>query len=279
MPSLADQQTEPSRPFYAIAHKVLTSEGVDAAIDHGCNALESDLIASSSGWYADHAGLPFSAGSKVEDLFAHIGKRRREGANVLFVWLDIKNPKKCDPSMDYDCSLHHLQDLARRHLISAGIRVLYGTYSNREVEKGACTRLTERGLHPAEAINIDNVFEDVDLLFDEHCSDVPIRQRIFAIGFLDWRLRLQSILRETKLAAESGKFAKTFAWTSIHKDSREDNIKRFITESKGDGLIFGGMLRYRNMALYAAPLSNIKTVVEGLPEVHMAQVSNGDWPW
>ena len=98
-------------------------------------------------------------------------------------------------------------------------------------------------------------------------------------GLFNWRLVIGNVLEQIKLATHSGHFGRSFAWTMINRFHDEAHIRKLITESKGDGLIYGGVLHYQDGPLSKAPLAHIKKVVEELDEVHMAQVSNGDWPW
>jgi sphingomyelin phosphodiesterase D len=277
-----------SQPFYAIAHRVLMREGIDAAVKHGANALEMDYTAwwtgaDSPGWWADHDGTASSWGDKAEVMFKHIAEKRLEGANILFVWLDIKNPNACDPgdSKWYKCSVQYLQDLAREWLLPAGVRVLYGTHNDGEVEKGAYSKLAIRGLKPAEAIDIDGNFDNVNALFDKYGGrhSTPIKQRVMSKGLFNWSLNIGNILAELQRASSSGKFGRTFSWTMINRDSNIDNIRKLIANSHSDGLIYGGILHYQDGELSKAPLALIKKVVEETPGVHMAQVSRNDWPW
>ena len=281
-----------SRPFYAIAHKVLVTAGVDAAIKHGANALEIDCMAywkieGSPDWWADHGGIKYifpSRGDKVEVMFKYIAAKRRGGANIVFVWLDIKNPNACDPGDEklYKSSIHYLQDLARQCLLPAGVRVLYGMKNDDEIEKGAYSKLVSRGpLDPAEAIDIDSNYDNVDDLFNRYGSkhSTPTRQRIMSKGLFDWSLNSWNILDEFKKASDSGNFGRIFGWTTILYTRDTRNIRRLITEVHADGLIYGGVKHYQDGPMSKAPLDRIKKVVAETDNVHFAQASNTEWPW
>lgn len=143
------------RPFYAIAHRVLTIQGLKDALSQGANAVEVDVTAWPSGWLADHDGTATSAGDTVENMFKAIAAQRRAGENIIFVWLDIKNPNRCDPKDPKveQCSMIALEEQARRILEPTDVRVLYGFYGG--AEKGVGYDFTSGNLTAKEAINLD----------------------------------------------------------------------------------------------------------------------------
>jgi hypothetical protein len=162
-----------------------------------------------------------------------------------------------------------------------GVRVLYGTNSDKEIEKGAYSKLASRGLDPAEAIDIDGNFEDVNRLFAKYgdMHSTPVRQRVMSKGLFNWSLKPETILGELKKASASGKFGRLFGWTAINHAPDSSMIKRLITEAHGDGLIYGGILHYQDGPLSEAPIERIKKVINSTNDVHFAQVSEKEWPW
>jgi hypothetical protein len=45
-----------------------------------------------NGWYADNDGTTSSKGDTVEKMFRTAAKERRDGSNIIFVWLGFKLP-------------------------------------------------------------------------------------------------------------------------------------------------------------------------------------------
>lgn len=119
-------------PVYAIAHRVDTLDGVDAALKHGANSIEIDVCAwwNPNEWRAYHdcssAGdnrLGPSFDSMIDRILSHANQGRR----LSLVWLDIKDPNYCGERENRGCSVAGLRDKAQR-LTAAGIQVLYGFY-------------------------------------------------------------------------------------------------------------------------------------------------------
>ncbi|WP_244177605.1 phospholipase [Streptomyces atriruber] len=231
------------RPVWAIAHRVLTVDGVDKALDHGANAVEIDATAWKKGWWADHDGLPTSSGDTMSAMFDRIAEQRRAGKNIGFVWLDIKNPDYCD-SGDAEwrhCSITALRDLARTKLESTGVRVLYGFYGT---AGGAGWKDVTRDLNDLEGVDISGDSEDVRRQYDEYGGAIAHNQRVMDKGLFNLSLptvlgKVTEQLRLGAAARDRGELARVFGWTTAASDG--DATNRLLDASGGDadGLIYG----------------------------------------
>ncbi|MFK4067108.1 phospholipase [Streptomyces sp. NPDC029674] len=240
-PTAAAESTE--RPVWAIAHRVLTVDGVDKALDHGANAVEIDATAWKKGWWADHDGLPTSAGDTMAAMFDRIAEQRRAGKNIGFVWLDLKNPDYCDsndPKWRH-CSVAALRDLARTKLESAGVRVLYGFYGT---AGGTGWKDVSRGLTDLEGVDISGDSEEVQRQYGEFGGTIAHNQRVMDKGLFNLNLptvlpKVREQLRLGSQARDRGELARVFGWTTAAGDA--DATRRLLEESGGnaDGLIYG----------------------------------------
>ncbi|MFH9421467.1 phospholipase [Streptomyces sp. NPDC017529] len=240
----APHQAAP-RPTYAIAHRVLTADGVDTALRHGANAVEIDATAWKKGWWADHDGTLTSTGDPMETMLKRIAQRRAEGRNVNFVWLDIKNPDHCrsDDAKWRHCSVAALRDLARRTVEKQGVRVLYGFYGT---EGGTGWKdVASGGLRPVEGVGLSGNAEDVAKTFADHGSHIPEHHRVMDKGLfsipLDVR-RIASELRAGSKARDREELASTAGWT-VGKGDGKYVGKLLAPYAAGgadaDGLIYG----------------------------------------
>lgn len=238
----APYRTNGARPFYAIAHRVLSSYGVKAAVAHGANALEIDMTAWKPGWWADHDGTPTSAGDKAEDIFRTIADIRRAGNTVIFVWLDLKNPDWCDPddAKWQRCSITALRDLARRILEPAGIQVLYGFYGS-QVGGKAFDRI-QRGLNSNEALNINGVAREVAKGFSK--TSLTKERAVMSYGYFQLPVEFGNCREpnyftctELRIGVESYLFGKVFGWTLA--TGQEYYADKLIGTAGVDGLIYG----------------------------------------
>ena len=231
------------RPTWAIAHRVLTTGGVAKALEHGANALEIDATAWRDGWWADHDGTLTSYGDTMADMFDAVARQHEEGRPVSFVWLDMKNPDRCDSedAERRDCSVAALRDLAREKLETKGIRVLYGFYGT---EGGSGWQHTLDDLNSKEAVSYSGTAAEVRDGFAEHGPDVPGRQRIMDNGLFNMALKFSAIREELTAARvdrDRGDLALTVGWTVARGDG--DRTAALLDTADGsaavDSLIYG----------------------------------------
>ncbi|KIM32612.1 hypothetical protein M408DRAFT_62247 [Serendipita vermifera MAFF 305830] len=247
------------RPFYMIAHRVLTVEGVKIALAHGANALEIDMTAWKKGWWADHDGTPTSAGDTARAMFEAIKQHRTVGRTVTFVWLDIKNPDWCDPADSNwkHCSITGLRDLAREILEPAGVRVLYGFY-----KVGRAYNLIRGDMNSMEAINLNGKAKDIK---DEFVNNGPAdkSKRVMSYGYYNLPFQFGNCREanfntctELRQAVESDAFGKVFGWTSAKGQAWY--VDKLLGEAGIDGLIYGlKVTAYNNDADARAAFADI----------------------
>lgn len=231
------------RPLYAIAHRVLTVQGVKDALGQGANALEIDVTAWPSGWWADHHGSATSAGDTVEKMFQAIAEQRRARGNIIFVWLDIKNPNRCDPEdlKVRHCSMVALQEQARRILEPADVRVLYGFYGG--AARGVGYDSTYRGLTEKEAINLDGKAQQLKERF-ESSGISAVKQRVMSYGtdnllydFGNCHEPDYYTCTELRQAAQSNMFGQLYGWTLTTGQQNYNDL--LLGDADVDGIIYG----------------------------------------
>ncbi|MEW1843607.1 hypothetical protein AB0392_37160 [Nonomuraea angiospora] len=242
-----------SRPFYAIAHRVLTTAGASAAVRHGANALEIDACPrTEGGWWADHdCLLPTSKGNTMAAMFEHIARLRRNGATITFVFLDLKAPnwKSSSDRAWRHASMAALRDLARTTLRPAGIRVVYG-FHNRDIPGTAWDDV--KNVNAGEAISITGRSDIVDGLYEKYGSGIPKRQRILDNGFFtliatgdcETDAELCSQLRQASRLRDEGKFGRVFGWTTGRTNSGRRAVAQFAGIAAVDGLMYGHNTAY-----------------------------------
>lgn len=242
---ISHNTTISARPFYMIAHRVLTVGGVKDAIAHGANALEIDMYAWKKGWWADHDGTPTSYGDTAKAMFEAIAYERNGGKTVTFVWLDIKNPDWCDPSDTKwrHCSVYGLRDLAREILEPAGVRVLYGFY-----KVGTGYKAIRGDLNSMEAINMNGKAKDVQQEFVNN-GPADKSKRVMSYGYYNlpfefgncWEKKYYTCT-ELRQGAESDTFGQVYGWTS--SDDQAWYVDKLLGEARIDGLIYGLKVTY-----------------------------------
>lgn len=240
--SQADQRVLRGRPFYVIAHRVLTSKGIDDALRNGANAFEIDMSAFNEGWWADHDHTANSWRDSAEDIFHHIATQRQSGKSVALVWLDIKTPDWCDPNDPkwYHCSVGGLRDLAREILQPAGVRVLYGYILGANSKTYPYIR---DSLNSNEAIDLDG---DPKQALQRFQSGGPgdISRRVSSYGSADITNGFGNCYEdswytctELRQAVNTGKFGKVFGWTS--SAGQGEYVSKELDIAGVDGIIYG----------------------------------------
>ncbi|PHH90360.1 hypothetical protein CDD83_3883 [Cordyceps sp. RAO-2017] len=266
------------RPFYAIAHRVLMCYGVRDALWHGANALEIDVQPWKDRWYADHDGTLTSKGDSVEAMFRTAAAERRAGKNLVFVWLDIKNPDWCDRNWR-TCNIEALRNLARRILQPAGIRVLYGFYN----PHGRAFDIIRGSLNKYEALSLDdNAGYARNVFLRRGPSD--IKKRVLTRGLFFPSISFgkclgngYEICPQLRRAAESKMFGKVFGWTITKFQKTQAEL--LMSQAKVDGLIYGFMqTHYYDHKDTRLSLAFLTTWIQDHPDDHYLATVR-DIPW
>jgi sphingomyelin phosphodiesterase D len=218
------------RPFFAIAHRVLKDYGIRSALSHGANAIEIDMTAFSSGWWAKHDFFS-KAGDSAEKMFQTVAEERQAGKNIIFVWLDLKNPDY-EPDASKRASVEGLRRLAREILQPVGVKVLYGFYKSTTGKRAYDS--IRGGLNANEALNVDGGVAMVE----KELQSLPRGQRVYSNGFFDLATMFEGPLANLTAASKSGSFGKVFGWTlANHNDKTK--VARLVNDAHVDGLIYG----------------------------------------
>ncbi|KAJ0106926.1 hypothetical protein J7T55_011021 [Diaporthe amygdali] len=275
--SIAQIQSRATKPFYAIAHRVLTVQGVKNAFSHGANAVEIDFQPwSKSGWWADHDGTDTSAGGTAREVLQAVADQRRVGKPVTFVWFDIKNADWCnadDPQWVH-CSVTALRDLAREILQPVGVRALYGFYGT-TYKYNTYSRIANN-LNSNEAVNLDGNLPWAQQSFDSSGPGDNSR-RVYSWGSPTIKDGFADRVANLKEAASSGNFAKVFSWTTSSGDSAY--VKQLVDSIKVDGIIYGySGANYDNGATVQTALKDVTNAVNAASgQYYLA--TTGDTPW
>ncbi|MEV7175553.1 phospholipase [Kitasatospora sp. NPDC093679] len=241
--------------IYAVAHRVDTLDGVDAALDHSANGIEIDVCAwwNPNEWRAYHdcssagdARLGPSFDSMIDRIVADAGAGRR----LALVWLDIKDPDYCGEQQNRGCSVAGLRDKAQR-LTAAGIQVLYGFYeyhggSTPDVG-GRGWKSLEGGLGPLEGMTTTGTRDRVRAAFDRSGPAIPAGHRVMdygdsdiAKGFGNCTEATYNTCAELKKGAAdraAGQLAATLSWTTTYNDPWY--VDKLLGDARVDGIIAG----------------------------------------
>lgn len=242
------------RPFWAVAHRVLDKQGVQAALNHGANAIETDATAwrkSNKGWWADHDGSATSRGDRMEELLTAVADGRRSGKPISWLWFDLKNPDNCGAE-DEVCGIVALRAMARNILEPVGIRVLWG-FAGSDAGGQAYSAIRD-GLGANEALGIDGLAGTTAEYAKSTFQDggpANVGQRVWTKGLFDPRIKFGScedadvdststkICPQIRYGIESGAFGRVLGWTVTASTTREASRLMYAGV---DGLIYGSVM-------------------------------------
>lgn len=287
--------TLPSLPIYAIAHRVLSVQGVKDAISHGANALEIDLTPwnkkeGEDGWWADHDQRADGKyrGDTASTMFNAIADQRRGGKNLTFVWFDLKSPDKCGLNATAGCSIIALRELAKDILHPVDVRVLFGfsvngirgAYYDWICEKAAANKY--------EAIGLDGSSADVEQIFKStKCANGNKIKHIMSNGYYNYtdlpsqfgNCELDEegnhVCKELREAVVSKAFGKVFGWTTS-KD-QASYVDKMLGTAGVDGLIYGKNADYDNSETFTKAFQDIRNWIDRTPGRFLA--GQDDHPW
>ncbi|KJS53171.1 phospholipase D [Streptomyces rubellomurinus subsp. indigoferus] len=247
----ADQR----HPVYAIAHRVDTLDGVDAALSHGANGIEIDVCAwwNPNEWRAYHdcsSAGDNRLGPSFDSMIDRIVSNAHAGRRLSLVWLDIKDPNYCGEQQNRGCSVAGLHDKAQR-LTAAGIQVLYGFY---EYHGGSTPDVGGRGwkslegkLGSLEGMTTTGTRDQVRSAFDRSGSGIPAGHRAMDYGDTDITKGFGNCTEATwntcaelKKGADDragGRLAATLSWTTTYNDPWY--VDKLLGDAKVDGIIAG----------------------------------------
>ncbi|MFH8347580.1 phospholipase [Streptomyces sp. NPDC018045] len=247
----ADQR----QAIYAIAHRVDTLDGVDAALKHGANAIEIDVCAwwNPNEWRAWHdcsSAGDTRHGPSFDSMIDRIVANANAGRRLALVWLDIKDPNYCGEAPNRGCSVAGLRDKAQR-LTAAGIQVLYGFF---EYHGGNDPDVGGRGwkslagkLGSLEGITTTGSRDTVQSAYSRFGSGFPNGHRVMdygdtniANGFGNCTEATYNTCAELKKGAgdrAAGRLGATLSWTTTYNDPWY--VDKLLGDARVDGIIAG----------------------------------------
>lgn len=280
--SLVDEATDAynqsslpiKRNIYAIAHRVLTVQGITDAINDGANALEIDVTSwwrnqpEAPCWYADNNSPSGpKIGDSIETIFKTIARQRQLGKTVTFVWLDVKNPDYCDvdnPTYQETCAISALQILARKYLVSESVQVLYGF--DKAGYKGY--KFINDHLGTGEGISLDGKTDDVLQQFQ---GSGPLEKSFRAMSRGMARLdrpatfgncdpKIIGLCGQLRKAVQTNQLGMVFGWTN---GGGQRHYVEKLLDMGIDGMMYGFPTReYRSTPKSRAAFNDIKHWVD-----------------
>ncbi|WP_241002357.1 phospholipase [Streptomyces sp. CB01881] len=241
--------------IYAIAHRVDTLDGVDAALKHGANGIEIDVCAwwNPNEWRAYHdcsSAGDSRLGPSFDSMIDRIVSNANAGRRLALVWLDIKDPNYCGEQQNRGCSVAGLRDKAQR-LTAAGIQVLYGFYEyhggNTPDVGGRGWQSLEGRLGGLEGITTTGTRDQARNAFDRSGSGFPAGHRAMDYGDSDITKGFGNCTEPSyntcaelkKGAADraAGQLAATLSWTTTYNDPWY--VDKLLGDARVDGIIAG----------------------------------------
>ncbi|GCD32536.1 phospholipase D [Streptomyces chrestomyceticus JCM 4735] len=241
--------------IYAIAHRVNTLDGVDAAINHGANAIEIDVCAwwNPNEWRAWHdcsSAGDNRRGTSFDSMLDRIISNANAGRRLSLVWLDIKDPNYCGEAENRTCSVAGLRDKAQR-LTAAGIQVLYGFFEyhggNTPDVGGRGWKSLEGKLGKLEGITTTGSRDKVRNAFNQSGAGFPNGRRVMDYGdtnitngFGNCTEATWNTCAELKKGAAdraAGQLAATLSWTTTYNDPWY--VDKLLGDAQVDGIIAG----------------------------------------
>ncbi|MEU7162971.1 phospholipase D [Streptomyces chrestomyceticus] len=241
--------------IYAIAHRVNTVDGVDAAINHGANAIEIDVCAwwNPNEWRAWHdcsSAGDNRRGTSFDSMLDRIISNANAGRRLSLVWLDIKDPNYCGEAQNRTCSVAGLRDKAQR-LTAAGIQVLYGFFEyhggNTPDVGGRGWKSLEGKLGKLEGITTTGSRDKVRNAFNQSGAGFPNGRRVMDYGdtnitngFGNCTEATWNTCAELKKGAAdraAGQLAATLSWTTTYNDPWY--VDKLLGDAQVDGIIAG----------------------------------------
>ncbi|PGG98020.1 hypothetical protein AJ79_09012 [Helicocarpus griseus UAMH5409] len=292
-PALVEKRNA-AKHVYAIAHKVLTVEALEDAINDGANAIEVDLTAWKKGdktgtkkskWMMDHDGDGKNHGDTAEKVFKAVEKLVEDKRTVAFFEFDIKNPDHCEA--DEDCGIDALRKMARKYLQPHGVRTLY-RFQSKHTKTEDFKRISA-DLNDDEAVTVSTATDGVLKAYKDAGKEVPKEKRIMDYGFtgLDKETgfgtckekkskKLCTQIVQAVKARDDGKLAKVIAWTATSADTKR--VLKLLDKGL-DGIVYGpGHKEYKSSKDTKAMLKAIKKWIHEHSDSHVFG-GQRDAPW
>ncbi|GAA2750771.1 phospholipase [Kitasatospora cinereorecta] len=254
-PPAAAAAADQRHAIYAIAHRVDTLGGIDAALDHGANGIEIDVCAwwNPNEWRAYHdcsSAGDNRLGPGFDSMIDRIVSNAHAGRRLALVWLDIKDPNYCGEQQNRGCSVAGLRDKAQR-LTAAGIQVLYGFF---EYQGGSTPDVGGRGwqslegrLGPLEGITTTGTRDQAQGAFNRSGTGFPAGHRAMDYGDSDITKGFGNCteagyntcaeLKKGAADRDAGRLAAALSWTTTYNDPWY--VDKLLGEGRVDGIIAG----------------------------------------